>query len=81
MSKQTLYIVQGDLAFWAYSVYGSYTSKEKAKRRIDELVKALDRDQRHELNVKLEDIEAAKDYRSLLIHEVEVDQPTDTVDW
>ena len=75
-----VYMVQGDLAFWGYSVYGVYSTYEQAQERIKSLVNNLSELDAQELTSDLEGIYYEEEnYKGLLIFSTTIDKDTYTL--
>lgn len=78
--NNTKYIVQGDLAFWHYSVYGVYSTYSDAKHRLNELVDELPAEELDRLSdaINMTGI-VSKRYKGLRIIPITLDKPENTL--
>lgn len=68
--KNSVYIVQGDLEFWGYGVFGAFSSRELAKKRISQLIDKLSDEEWAELTLERDENELKE---TLLIFELFID--------
>lgn len=82
MLEKKMYLVQGDLSFWGYRVYGVYSTYAKAQERIASLVRNLDKEEAQELSSDLNAYAKGEkdDYKGLLIFDIAIDEDTYTIE-